>query len=170
MKFTATDAEMSRAKKLHSVLLFDFIVIHIFLFVLAISMIKSTLLPLFIMVALSLASLAYVMFTAQQSLKREPSHFVRCHQLLAAKRARLFLILFVVTGTFTAVMFFGGKQLGFSPIAAKSLAFGIGQLPFMVSLLVLVVLEFDAEHQCKSSQIPSAALALHPSTGAVDNG
>jgi hypothetical protein len=170
MEFKASDAEMSRARKLHSVLLFDFIVIHIFVFVLAISMIKSTRLPLFIMVALSLASLAYVMFKARQTMRTEPSHFVRCHQLLAAKRARLFLILFLVTGTFTAVMFFGGAQFGLSPIASKSLAFGIGQLPFMVSLLVLVVLEFDAEHQCKSSQIPAAALALHPATGAANNG
>jgi hypothetical protein len=59
-------------------------------------------------------------------------------------------------------MYFGGTKLGLSPIASKSLAFGIGQLPFMVALLVLVVMEFDAEHQCKSSKIPAAALALHP--------
>ncbi len=166
MEFKASDAEINRARKLHSVLLFDFIVIHIFVFVLAISMIKSTRLPLLIMAALSLSSLVYVIFKARQSLASEASHFVRCHNLLAAKRARLFLILFLVTGTFTTLMFFAGGQLGLSPIASKSLAFGIGQLPFMVSLLVLVVLEFDAEHQCKSSQIPSAALALSPTTGA----
>ncbi len=170
MEFQATDAEKSRARKLHSVLLFDFIVIHIFVFVLAISMIKSTHLPLLLMVGLSLTSLTYVIFKARQTLHNDPSHFVRCHHLLAAKRAKLFLLLFLVTGSFSAIMFFGGTQFGLSPIASKSLAFGIGQLPFMVSLLVLVVLEFDAEHQCKSSQIPAAALALHPDTGAANNG
>jgi hypothetical protein len=162
MEFQASDAEMKRAKSLHSVLLFDFIVIHVFLFVLAISMIKSTLIPLVLMAVFSLASLGYVMFRAKQSLTNEPSHFVRCHNLLAAKRARLFLILFLVTGTFTAVMFFGGPQLGMSKIASYSLAFGVGQLPFMVALLALVVMEYDAEHQCKSSKIPAAALAMHP--------
>ncbi len=162
MEFQASDAEIKRAKSLHAVLLFDFIVIHVFLFVLAISMIKSTLIPLIVMAVASLGSLGYVMLKAKQSLANEPSHFVRCHYLLAAKRAQLFLILFLVTGTFTAVMFFGGPQLGMSKIASYSLAFGLGQLPFMVALLALVVMEYDAEHQCKSSKIPKAALAMHP--------
>lgn len=162
MEFQASDAEIKRAQKLHSVLLFDFIVIHVFIFVMAISMIKTTYVPLMLMAVLSLASLSYVMFSAKQSIANEPCHFVRCHHLLAAKRARLFLILFLVTGTFTAFMLLGGAQLGISKIATYALAGGIGQLPFMVALLVLVVLEFDAEHQCKSSKIPAAALALHP--------
>lgn len=162
MEFQASEAEIKRAKSLHAVLLFDFIVIHVFLFVLAISMVKSTFLPLILMALASLASLGYVMFKAKQSLVNEPCHFVRCHHLLAAKRARLFLILFLVTGSFTAFMFFGGPQMGMSKIASYSLAFGVGQLPFMVALLALVVMEYDAEHQCKSSKIPKAALAMHP--------
>lgn len=162
MEFQASNAEIKRAQKLHSVLLFDFIVIHVFIFVLAISMIKTTYIPLIVMVVLSLASLGHVMFKAKRSLTNEPCHFVLCHHLLAAKRARLFLILFLVTGTFTAFMLFGGAQLGMSKIASYSLAFGVGQLPFMVALLALVVMEYDAEHQCKSSKIPAAALALHP--------
>ena len=166
MEFQANDAEIKRAKSLHSVLLFDFIVIHIFMFVLAISMIKSTYIPLVLMPCFSLALLAYVMIKAKGALTNEPSHFVRCHMLLAAKRARLFLTLFLITGTFTAVMYFGGAQFGMSKITSYALAFGIGQLPFMVALLVLVVLEFDAEHQCKSSKIPGAALALHPDSKA----
>lgn len=162
MEFVASDAEIQRAKKLHSVLLFDFIVIHVFVFVIALGMIKTSMVPITLMPILSLSLLGFVMFKAHQSARTEPCHFVRCHQLLAAKRAKLFLALFIVTGTFTAVMLFGGAQLGLSPIASKSLAFGIGQLPFMVVLLVLVVLEFDAEHQCKISKIPAAALALSP--------
>jgi hypothetical protein len=48
-----------------------------------------------------------------------------------------------------------------SKITSYALAGGVGQLPFMVVLLVLVVLEFDAEHQCKTGKIPASALALH---------
>lgn len=162
MDFQASETEIKRAKFLHSILLFDFIVIHIFIFILAISMIKMSYVPLILMAVFSMLSLGYVMVKAKQSLSREPSYFVRCHNLLAAKRARLFLILFLVTGSFTAIMFFGGAQFGMSKIASYSLAFGLGQLPFMVALLALVVMEFDAEHQCKSSKIPAAALAMHP--------
>lgn len=157
-----TAEEIGRAKKLHSILLFDFIVVHVFIFVLALSLVKTTMLPIIIMPLLSISLLGFVLFSARRALNNESSWFVRCHMLLAAKRARLFLILFLVTGTFTTVMFLGGPQLGISPIASKALAVGIGQLPFMVTLLVLVVMEFDAEHQCKDGKVPAAAAALQP--------
>lgn len=162
MNVQASAAEIRRAKHLHSILLFDFIVIHVFVFVIAISVITTTLIPMILMPILSLASLAYVQLKAQQARAQEPSWFVRSHALLAAKRARLFLALFVVTGAFTAAMYFGGTSMGFSPIATKSLAFGLGQLPFMLALLILVVLEFDAEHQCNSCRVPAAAVRLCP--------
>lgn len=162
MNVQASAAEIKRAKHLHAVLLFDFIVIHIFVFLIALSVINTTLVPMIVMPILSIASLAYVQFKAQRAHTHEPSWFVRSHSLLAAKRARLFLALFLVTGIFTAVMYFGGTKMGFSPIATKALAFGLGQLPFMLSLLALVVLEFDAEHQCGSSKVPAAARALCP--------
>ena len=162
MSFQASAEEIKRAKHLHSVLLFDFIVVHIFVFLIAISVIKTTLIPLILMPLLSIASLGYVQYKAQRARTQEPSWFVRSHCLLAAKRARLFLALFIVTGTFTAILFFGGTKMGFSPIATMALAFGLGQLPFMLAMLILVVLEFDAEHQCSSSKVPAAAAVLCP--------
>lgn len=162
MDSQATGAEIKRADKLHAILLFDFIVVHVFLFVLALGLIKSSYVPLALMPVVSIILLCNVILTAARGATLEPSRFVRCHISLAAKRARLFLLLFLVTGTFTAVMFFGGPQLGLSKIASYSLAFGIGQLPFMVALLALVVMEYDASHQCKTGKIPAAAQALHP--------
>ncbi len=162
MSYQTGIAEIQRAQHLHAVLLFDFIVIHVFVFILALSFIKNSYLPLILMPLLSIGLLGYVMFRARQALTQEPSWFVRCHMILAGRRARMFLALFFITGAFTAVLLFWGAKIGLSLIASKSLAFGLGQLPFMASLLVLIVLEFDAEHQCKSSTIPASALALHP--------
>lgn len=159
MDHQVTGDEIARAKKLHSLLLFDFIVIHVFLFVIALGLMKTSLIPLMAMPVISIFMLAHVILKASRC-KSEPSHFVRCHMLLASKRAKLFLGLFAVTFSFTALMLFGGAQFGMSKITSYSLAFGVGQLPFMVVLLVLVVMEFDAEHQCKDGKIPAAALAL----------
>ncbi len=161
MEHPVTEAEISRAKSLHSVLLFDFIVVHVFVFVLALSLINNTLIPIMLMPVLSIVLLGNVIFKANRARTKETSMFVLCHNLLAAKRAKLFLLLFIVTGTLTAILVFGGAQLGMSKITSWALAVGIGQLPFMVALLVLVVMEFDAEHQCKTGKIPAAALALH---------
>jgi hypothetical protein len=141
-------------------LLFDFIVIHVFIFVLALSLYKTSPIPIMLMPILSIALLANVIFRAGRALTRETSEFVLCHNLLAGKRAKLFLLLFIVTGILSAVLIFGGAQFGMGKITSYALAIGIGQLPFMVALLVLVVLEFDAEHQCKTGKIPQAALLL----------
>ncbi len=161
MEHQVTEAEISRAKSLHSLLLFDFIVVHVFVFVLALSLFKTSPIPIILMPIFSIALLGNVIFKAKQALTKEASLFVLCHNLLAAKRAKLFLLLFVVTGTLTTVLVLGGAQFGMSKITSYALAAGIGQLPFMVTLLVLVVMEFDAEHQCKTGKIPPAALALH---------
>lgn len=156
-----TEAEVKRAKKLHSMLLFDFIVVHVFLFVLALSLLKASFIPMILMPALSIGLLANVIIKASRSISRESCEFVLCHNLLARQRAKLFLMLFIITGTLTTVLVLGGAEFGMSKITSYALAAGIGQLPFMVALLVLVVLEFDAEHQCKDGKIPAAALKLH---------
>jgi hypothetical protein len=145
---------------LHSILLFDFIVIHVFIFVLALSLYKTSPIPIILMPLLSIVLLGNVILRAKRAITRESSEFVLCHNLLAGQRARFFMLLFIVTGILTAALVFGGAQFGMSKITSYALAAGIGQLPFMVTLLVLVVLEFDAEHQCKTGKIPPAALAL----------
>lgn len=161
MEHQVTESEISRAKSLHSILLFDFIVVHVFVFVLALSLLKASPIPLMLMPALSIALLGGVIFKAARAIKQETSVFVLSHNLLASQRAKLFLMLFVVTGTLTATLILGGAQFGMSKITSYALAAGIGQLPFMVVLLILVVLEFDAEHQCKDGKIPPAAAKLH---------
>lgn len=160
MEQSYSDAEINRAKSLHSLLLFDFIVVHVFLFVLALSLLKTSPIPMILMPLLSIGLLVRVIFKARQARTSESSEFVLSHMLLAGKRAQLFLILFLITFSFTAIILLGGAQFGMSKVTSYALAGGIGQLPFMVSLLVLVVLEFDAEHQCKSGKIPAAATNL----------
>ncbi|MDO8207211.1 MAG: hypothetical protein Q7T38_05240 [Gallionella sp.] len=161
MEHQVTEAEISRAKSLHSMLLFDFIVVHVFVFVLALSLLKASFIPIMLMPMLSIALLGSVIYKASRAIRKEASAFVLSHNLLAAQRAKLFLLLFVVTGTLTAALVLGGAQFGMSKITSYALAAGIGQMPFMVALLILVVLEFDAEHQCKDGRTPAAALALH---------
>lgn len=154
-------AEVSRAKSLHSLLLFDFIVVHVFIFILALSLLKTSFIPIMLLPIISIALLGSVIFKARRAVSQETSMFVLCHKLLAAQRAKLFLLLFIITGTLTATLILGGAQFGMSKVTSYALAGGVGQLPFMVALLVLVVLEFDAEHQCKDGKIPGAALKLH---------
>lgn len=154
-------AERKRARHLHAALLFNLVVNHIFLFLLALTLIKSSSIPMILMAVISLSLLGYILISAKLSRASEPSWFVCCHWQFAAKRARLFLILFLVLGTLSIAFFYGGQALGMKSVAIMAFSSILG-LVFMVAVLGLVVMEFDAEHQSKDGKVPAGALAYYP--------
>lgn len=158
-----TEAERKRARHLHAVLLFNLVVNHIFLFLMALTLIKLSGIPMVLMAVTSISLLAYILVSAKRSLTGESSWFIRCHWQLAAKRARMFLILFLVLGTLSLAIFYGGHAIGIKGVASIAFASILG-LIFMVAVLGLVVVEFDAEHQSKAGKIPAGAIADYPQT------
>jgi len=162
MDIQTSDEERKRARHLHAVLLFNLVVNHIFLFLMALTLINLSKIPMVLMVILSLGLLGYTLTKAKKSLTDEPSWFIRCHWQFAAKRARLFLILFLALGSLTLILFFGGQALHMQKVATWALTGGFGVLPFMVSVLGLIVIEFDAEHQSKIGKVPAGAIAYYP--------
>jgi hypothetical protein len=143
------------------VLLFNLVVNHIFIFLMALTLIKASSIPMIVMVVLSTFLLGYIMFQAKRSLTNEPAWFVRCHWQFAAKRARMFLILFLILGSLTLAIFYGGHAIGLQGVAVKAFSSILG-LVFMVAVLGLVVVEFDAEHQSKDGKVPPGAIAYYP--------
>ncbi|HEY0665815.1 MAG TPA: hypothetical protein VGD24_07105 [Gallionella sp.] len=160
--FQASEAEKKRARHLHATLLFNLVVNHIFLFLMALTLINFSTIPMVMMVTLSLALLAYILINAKRSLVTEPSWYIRCHWQFAAKRARLFLYLFLALGTLTLVLFYGGQAMQMKKVATWALTGGFGLLPFMVSVLGLIIIEFDAEHLAKTGRVPASAIAHYP--------
>jgi len=156
-----SDTERKRARHLHAALLFNLVVNHIFLFLMALTLIKMSSIPMILMAGISLSLLGYILISAQRSLTKEQVWFVRCHWQLAAKRARMFLILFLALGILSIAFFYGGHAMGFKGVAITAFTSILG-LIFMVCVLGLVVLEFDAEHQAKDGKIPAGAIAHYP--------
>ena len=161
MDIQTSDAERKRARHLHAVLLFNLVVNHIFLFLMALTLVKVSNLPMILMVVLSVALLGYIQIRAKRSLTAEPVWFVRCHWQFAAKRARMFLVLFLVLGSLTLAIFYGGQAIGLQGVAVKAFASILG-LVFMVAVLGLVVISFDAEHQSKDGKVPAGAITHYP--------
>lgn len=157
-----TEAERKRARHLHAALLFNLVVNHIFLFLMALTLIKLSSFPMILMVVISISLLGYILVSAKRSLASEPSWFIRCHWQFAAKRARLFLALFLALGSLTLILFYGGQAMHMQKVATWALTGGFGLLPFMVAVLGLVVVEFDAEHQAKTGKVPAGAIANYP--------
>jgi len=162
MDIQTTEAERKRARHLHAVLLFNLVVNHIFLFLMALTLLNQSSMFLVVMAVLSVVLLGYIQISAKRSLTNEPSWYIRCHWQFAAKRARLFLILFLALGSLTLVLFYGGQALHMQKVATWALTGGFGLLPFMVAVLGLIVIEFDAEHQSRTGRVPAGALANYP--------
>lgn len=156
-----SEAERNKARRLHAMLLFNLVVNHIFLFLMALTLIKYPILMV-ATVVISLALLGYILISAKRSLTSEPSWYVRCHWQFAAKRARLFLYLFLALGTLSLTLYYGGQAMKMKDVMTWALTGGLGMLPFMVAVLGLIVIEFDAEHQAKTGKVPASALAHYP--------
>jgi len=161
MEIQTNEAERKRARHLHAALLFNLVVNHIFLFLMALTLIKTSTIPMILMAVISLSLLGYILISAKRSLTNEPSWFVCCHWQFAAKRSRLFLILFLVLGSISIAFFYGGHAMGMKGVAIMAFSSILG-LVFMVAVLGLVVIEFDAEHQSKNGKVPAAAIAHYP--------
>jgi hypothetical protein len=162
MDIQSSEAERKRARHLHAILLFNLVVNHIFLFLMALTLLSQSIIFLIFSTVLSFVLLIYILIRAKRSLASEPSWYVRCHWQFAAKRARLFLCLFIALGTLSAVLYYGGHAMGMKAVATWALTGGFGLLPFMVAVLGLIVIEFDAEHQSKTGRVPAGAIAYYP--------
>lgn len=162
MDIQSSEVERKRARHLHAVLLFNLVINHIFLFLMALTLLKQSSFPMILMIVLSMALLGYILISAKRALASESSWYVCCHWQFAAKRARLFLFLFIALGTLSATLFYGGHAMGMKAVATWALTGGFGLLPFMVAVLGLVVIEFDAEHQSKTGKVPASAIAYYP--------
>ena len=162
MEIQAGGTERQRARHLHAVLLFDLVVNHIFLFLMALTLINVSKKPLMLVIMISISLVSYILIRAKLALKTEQSWYVRCHWQFAAQRARIFLLLFLALGTLVLVLFYGGHAMGMKKVATWALTGGLGVLPFMAGILVLIVIEFDAEHQAKTGKVPAGAIANYP--------
>jgi len=162
MDIQSSEAERKRARHLHAVLLFNLVVNHIFLFLMALTLLNQSSIFLILAILLSIVLLIYILIKAKRALNSESSWYVCCHWQFAAKRARLFLFLFIALGTLSATLFYGGHAMGMKAVATWALTGGFGLLPFMVAVLGLIVIEFDAEHQSKTGKVPAGAIAYYP--------
>ena len=103
---------------------------------------------------ISLSLIWYVLWRAGKSPEWD-TPFVQCHWSVAAKRARVFLIMFcvlVIACTFAAIAHF---YMGMMQEAAIAMVIGVGLLPVMVTMFVLIMMESDALHMAKHRMAPS---------------
>jgi len=109
---------------------------------------------------LSFALIWYTLWRAGKSPMLD-TPFVQCHWAVAAKRTRVLLLMFGILAVATAFSAIAHLYMGLMQEAAIALVIGVGLLPFMVTLLIMIMMESDALHMAKHRMAPSCPGILH---------
>jgi hypothetical protein len=151
------EQERSAAKIPHDIFLSNLIGNHILLFT-AIATFGSAYMKYLVIVPLiSMAVLAFTYFRSSR-VKREDSEFVWAHWQLARRWSKIFFFMLMLLVTVSVLGWLGKTYLGMMKEAVYGMIGGLGILPTLVSVLILIVIESDSLHHARVGTLPKWAL------------
>lgn len=166
MQFDIPEQQIHRAKFPHELFLTNLIGNHILWFVAALGMAGSFWQPLLVVPVVSLSILFYTLWRAKRAKDRY-EWFEMCHWQLAAKRSKIFIGVLSACGLVFVLGWIGYTYLDLKRVAVMALSGGVGLLPTMVTILVLIVMESDGLHQASHGKMPASLYARFPNPDAV---
>ena len=164
MQFEVSEQEVRRAKIPHDIFLVNMVGNHILWFIAALGVARSYWQPLAMVPVFSFASLVYILWRARRSRTLD-SWFVMCHWDICARRSRVFILTLGLFGLVAVLGWAGYTYLGMMEVAVYALIGGVGILPVMVTVLILIVMESDALHQAAQRRLPRSVQERFPNPG-----
>lgn len=155
--YSATADEIKHAKWPHEIFLINLVFNHILVFASTFGVFSTFPLMVMIVPLTSFIITGYLAIKAKQIAKGNESVFIKAHWKVADKRNKHFMWLLTITCIVIGGGFWLSKLMGWSKIATIALLGGVGLLPFMVSLLVLIVLGNDSMYQARHSKLPKGS-------------
>ncbi len=161
--YTAMQDEITRAKWPHEIFLINLVFNHILVFASTFGVFSTFPLMVLIVPITSFAITGYILLKARRIAASDETIFVKAHWVVADKRNKHFMWLLIAACVVVGGGLWLSKAMGWSKIATIALLGGVGLLPFMVALLVLIVMGNDSMYQARHSKLPrGAALASEP--------
>jgi hypothetical protein len=161
MKFQISDETAHKAKIPHEILLTNLIGNHILWFIAALGMAGSYWQPLLVVPLFSFSTLTYILWRARRS-KLMDEWYVMCHWQICAARSRVFIYLLLLSVTVVVLGWVGYTYLGMMKVAVYAISGGVGILPVMVTVLILILMESDALHQASLHKLPKRMVEKYP--------
>lgn len=149
--------EITAAKVPHDIFLSNLIMNHILLFT-GISTFGPQYLYFMVLVPIfSVIALSYTFYRASK-VKREDSEFVYIHWQIARRWSLLFTYALLLLASVSLLGWLANQYLGLMKEAVYALIGGLGILPTLVTVLVLIVIESDSLHHARMGSLPKWAL------------
>ncbi|MBU1425135.1 MAG: hypothetical protein KKH12_07125 [Gammaproteobacteria bacterium] len=161
-QFTVSPEESHLAKWPHEIFLINLIFNHILVFATTFGVYRTFPLLVLIVPITSFIIIFYIIIKARQIAGSNATWFIKSHWKIAAQRNLHFLWLLTATCAIIGGGLLISKVTGWSIIVTISLIGGVGLLPFMVTLLILVVLGNDSLYQARHGKLPKRFVKLNP--------
>ena len=161
-QFKVSPAEARRAKWPHEIFLINLIFNHIFVFVATVSVVGTfPYLPALVPI-ISSCIIGYILVKSKQVSVSGETWFIKAHWQICSQRNRLFMLLLSIPCVIRIRGLWLSKTLGWSKIATIALIGGVGLLPFMVALLILIIMGNESVHLARTGKLPKSYLERHP--------
>jgi len=151
-----TEEEIKAAKVPHDIFLSNLIMNHILLFTGIAAFGGQYIKFLALVPVFSFIALAVTFFRATR-IKREKSEFVYIHWQIAKRWSLLFSGVLALLCTVSLLGWLGQEYGNMMTEMVYALIGGLGILPTLLSVLVLVVIESDSLHHARMGTIPDSA-------------
>ena len=161
MKFEIPEEEWKKAQVPHEIFLTNMIGNHVLMFIAALGMVGIYWQPLAMVPVISFCLLVYTLWRARKSKVEDP-WFVMCHWQIAAQRSRIFIYMLMFMLIVSTFGWAGYTYFGMMKVAVYAIVGGVGILPTMVTILVLIMMESDAMYQAKQGKLPNSVVERYP--------
>ncbi len=165
MRFDVSDREIKKAKVPHEIFLTNLIGNHILMAVAAGGIAGSFPWVMAVIPAVSLSILSFTLWRARRSIGRDP-WYVMCHWQVCARRSRIFIGMLLLLGVVMSLGWAGHVYAGMMKEAAIALVIGVGILPVMATVLVLIIVESDALYNANQGKLPAWVATRFPNPDA----
>ncbi len=161
MRFEVTQREIKQSNLPHELFLTNLIANHVLMFVAALGMAGSLPWLLALVPLISFSILSYTLWRAARSKTRD-TWYVMCHWQVCARRSRIFILVLVLLLVITGLGWVGYTYLRMMKEAVWALIGGLGLLPLMVTVLVLVIMESEALYHSQLAKLPRWVVERFP--------
>ncbi|MEH6471706.1 MAG: hypothetical protein V7752_10665 [Halopseudomonas sp.] len=166
MQFEVSPEELAKAKIPHELFLTNLVGNHILWFVASLGILGSFWQPLAMVPVVSLLILGYTLLRAHRE-RSGASWFVMCHWQMTARRSLAFMAVLMLLMLISALGWAGYAFFGMQKVAVLAMIGGVGLLPTLVSVLVLIVMESDAMHLASQGKLTKGIYQRFPNPDAV---
>jgi hypothetical protein len=169
-QFSVSPEEAKKAKWPHEIFLINLIFNHIFVFVATVAVVGSFPLAPAMVPLISAGIIVYILIKSKQVMASDEPWFVKAHWQICARRNRFFILLLSIPCVITVGGLWLANLLGWSKIPTIALIGGVGLLPFMVALLVLIIMGNESVHLARTGKLPKSFVDLNPQLQTQSNG